>query len=139
MLEYGVWLSSAGKNLQRYRTEGLGGTSLEVSGLQAGVAYDFQVRARTSEKWFAYSVERREVTMVPSDFPMPILAPEVAAFVDCTTVRLKLPVLRYCYASTKMALPVKMASLSYLVMYPVVLGALDLSTPFHMATGRGAQ
>ena len=42
--------------------------------------------------------------MVPSDFPLPILAPEIAAFVDCSTVRLKLPVLRYCYASTKMAL-----------------------------------
>ena len=41
---------------------------------------------------------------VPSDFPLPIFAPEITGFVDCTTVRLRLPVLRYCYAATKMAL-----------------------------------
>ena len=51
-----------------------------------------------------YTASRRETTMVPADFPVPILAPEVAAFVDCSTVRLRLPVLRYCYASTRMAL-----------------------------------
>ena len=104
VLEYGIWYGEHGAHLQRYRTDGLGGTSLEVSGLRAGVAYEFEVRARTSEAWMAYSVARRESTMVPADFPLPILAPEVAGFVDCSTVRLKLPVLRYCYASTRMAL-----------------------------------
>ena len=104
VLEYGVWYAKAGEHLQRYRTEGLGSTSLEVGGLQPGVDYDFQVRARTSEAWLQYSVQRREMTMVPSDFPLPILAPEIVGFPDCSSVRLKLPVLRYCFASTHMAL-----------------------------------
>ena len=49
VLEYGVWYGTVGSNLQRYRTDGLGGTTLEVNGLQAGVAYDFEVRARTAD------------------------------------------------------------------------------------------
>lgn len=104
VLEYGIWYARAGENLQRYRTDGLGGTALEVRGLEAGVAYDFEVRARTSLQWLKYSVQRTETTMAPSDFPMPIIAPEIRALADCTSVRLRLPVLRYCYASTRMAL-----------------------------------
>ena len=42
--------------------------------------------------------------MVPDDFPLPLLAPEVSGFVDCSTLRLRLPVLRYCFTSTHMAL-----------------------------------
>ena len=72
VLEYGVWYGPAkdkGKGLQRYRTDGLGGTTLEVSGLEAGVAYTFEVRARTSEKWNQYTAARTETTLVPADFP----------------------------------------------------------------------
>jgi hypothetical protein len=104
ILEYGIWYSANGGHLERYRTDGLGGTSLEVLGLEAGMEYSFEVRARTIEHWRPYTVKRKETTMLPSDFPVPILAPEVTGFIDCATVRLKLPVLRYCYATTQMAL-----------------------------------
>ena len=104
VLEYGVWWTKAGGDLQRYRTEGLGETVLEVGGLEPGTRYEFQVRARTSSQWLQYSTQRLETTMAPSDFPLPIFAPEVRAFVDCQTVRLKLPVMRSCYATTHVAL-----------------------------------
>ena len=65
VLEYGVWWTKAGGDLQRYRTEGLGETVLEVGGLEPGTRYEFQVRARTSSQWLQYSTQRLETTMAP--------------------------------------------------------------------------
>ena len=42
--------------------------------------------------------------MTPADFPLPIPAPEVVAFVGCEAVKLRLPVLRYCFTRTHTAL-----------------------------------
>ena len=46
--------------------------------LDPGVRYSFEVRARTAEGWRLYTDTISEMTMSPSDFPLPILAPEVA-------------------------------------------------------------
>ena len=88
----------------RYSTEPLGGTQTEVSELEAGSSFEFEVRARSVDGWAKYTAPLRERTMVPDDFPLPLLAPEVSGFVDCSTLRLRLPVLRYCFTSTHMAL-----------------------------------
>ncbi|KAL3906128.1 MAG: hypothetical protein SGPRY_010665, partial [Prymnesium sp.] len=110
VLEFGVWIQrTTGQPPhdapRRYPTDGLGETTLEVEGLQAGTTYAFEVRARSSDgAWRAYTHPREATTMAPSDFPLPILAPEVVSFVDCYTIRLRLPVLRSCYARTHVAL-----------------------------------
>jgi hypothetical protein len=111
VLEYGVWFRplesgspDADGPMQRYAADGLVEALVEVSGLKAGARYAFEVRARTSEGWHMYTDSLYETTMAPSDFPLPILAPEVRGFAGCSTIRLSLPTLRFCHASTHIAL-----------------------------------
>ena len=107
VLEFAVWMRPATASpppFTRYSTAPLGGTQTEVSELEAGSSFEFEVRARSVDGWAKYTAPLRERTMVPDDFPLPLLAPEVSGFVDCSTLRLRLPVLRYCFTSTHMAL-----------------------------------
>ena len=107
VLEFAVWMRPATASpppFTRYSTEPLGGTQAEVLELEAGSSFEFEVRARSVDGWAKYTAPLRERTMVPDDFPLPLLAPEVSGFVDCSTLRLRLPVLRYCFTSTHMAL-----------------------------------
>lgn len=64
----------------------------------------FVVRVRTAHGWHEHTSPLSETTMTPADFPLPILAPEVVAFVGCEAVKLRLPVLRYCFTRTHTAL-----------------------------------
>lgn len=112
VLEYGVWhgpcpesgCPTEANELKRYPTNALGETLLEVGGLEPGTEYAFIVRVRTAHGWHAHTPPISETTMTPTDFPLPLLAPEVIGFVDCQTVRLRLPVLRYCLTNTHTAL-----------------------------------
>jgi len=90
--------------MERYLTDTLVDTTVELIGLQPGTQYAFEVRARTAEGWHIYTDVLTESTMSPSDFPLPILAPEVRGFVGCSTIRLSLPTLRFCHATTHIAL-----------------------------------
>lgn len=62
------------------------------------------VRVRTVHGWHEHTSPLSETTMTPADFPLPLLAPEVVAFVGCEAVKLRLPVLRYCVTRTHTAL-----------------------------------
>jgi len=110
VLEYGVWWKSLGggadddASMRQYAADGLIETTLEVGSLQPGARYAFEVRARTAQGWHSYTDSLRESTMAPSDFPLPILAPEVRGFAGCSTIRLSLPTLRFCHATTHIAL-----------------------------------
>ena len=58
------------------------------------------VLVRTAHGWHEHTSPLSETTMTPADFPLPLLAPEVVAFVGCEAVKLRLPVLRYCVTRT---------------------------------------
>ena len=110
VLEYGVWhglVSTAPDQLQRYHApeaQNVGENLLEVGGLEPGTEYLFVVRVRTVHGWREHTSPLSETTLTPSDFPLPLLAPEVVAFVGCEAVKLRLPVLRYCVTRTHTAL-----------------------------------
>ena len=112
VLEYGAWwrqLRGAGAEaegvpMQRFATNNLVDTSLELTGLRPGSHYAFEVRARTAAGWHLYTNTLEEWTMAPSDFPLPILAPEVRGMIGCTAILLGLPTLRFCHTTTHMGL-----------------------------------
>ena len=110
VLEYGVWhglFSTAPDQLQRYHApeaQNVGENLLEVGGLEPGTEYLFVVRVRTVHGWREHTSPLSETTLTPSDFPLPLLAPEVVAFVGCEAVKLRLPVLRYCVTRMHTAL-----------------------------------
>ena len=123
VLEYSVWfrrLSSssaaekapidetgavvASDKMRRYQAEPSAESTRELRQLETGTLYVFEVRARTREGWHHYTDALSVTTMAAADFPLPILAPELSAFVGCATIKLALPTLRYCHEDTIIAL-----------------------------------